>query len=498
MTEETKRTKLALASSFLGGYWNTSGVNRNPWSEKDFDKLDQYDVKEYRKVLNDCRFFYKHDPLASTITNKLIDIGLTTIRVDQGTLSDNEYKIFSGGVMEQIQTFIEEAALEYLTSGLVIPEIKFTMATKLQLEKLGVKRRGSLQLPDTLYIRNPDQIKIKRGFMQTKPSYFLKIPDTFIFFIMNNGIYPDMTEDKEAYRELQRKYPELVAAVKEGKREFKLENDNIIQTKTLSNSDYPIPFLYPALEPMRHKRNIRRMDYAIASRAIAAILQVKVGNDEFPITEDEPDAFDNIESQMRQRNTGNTDIERIFQLFTNHTVEFEWIFPKLESLLNNDKYEEINEDILYALGFPRILVTGETQRTGTSNPKYAMMSPYKSMEKLQRVMLPLAEYIVDQIIEQNKISGRPSDIRFEAINLHDFAEFIEAVKALYESGNLSRESYAKELGYNITEELSSRKDENEMLEEMGLEEYGPVPFSKSPEKVDENKDKNEENKEEDE
>ena len=105
MTEEKEIKKVALASSFLGGYWNQSGVNSNPWSEKDFDKLDKYDVKDYRKVMNDCRFFFKHDSLASTIINKLIDIGITEIKVDQGTLSENEYKIFSGGVMEQIQTF---------------------------------------------------------------------------------------------------------------------------------------------------------------------------------------------------------------------------------------------------------------------------------------------------------------------------------------------------------------------------------------------------------
>lgn len=487
--KETNEKGIALATSFLGDYWNSNKTSSNPWSEKDFDKLDEYDVDDYRKVLNDCRFFYKHESLASTTINKLIDIGITKIKVDQGTLSDNEYKIFQGGLLEQIQAFVEEAALEYLISGLVIPEIKFSMVNTRQLKKLGIKRKPSLLLPDTLYIRNPEQVKIKRGFFQTKSSYFLKIPDKYLYFILNEGTYPDMTEDKEAYEHLKRKYPKMIEEVKAGKREFKLENDHIIQAKTISNSDYPIPFLYPALEPMRHKRNIRRMDYAIASRAIAAILQIKIGNDEFPVTEDEADAFDNIEAQMRQRNTGSKEIERIFQLFTNHTVELEWIFPELESLLHSDKYMEINEDILYALGFPRILVTGETQRSGTSNPKYAMMSPYKSMIKLQRILLPLVEYIIDEVIEENKLGGIPSKISFGDINLNDFNEYLEALAKLYESGNLSREAFATALGFNITEELNKRKEENDLLEKLGLEEFGPVPFSTSPEKVNEKEDK---------
>ena len=490
--KEIKENRIALATNFLGNYWNQNKAPTNPWSEKDFDKLDSYDSEDYKKILNDCRFFYKHDSLASTTIDKLIDIGITKIKVDQGTLSDNEYKIFQGDILEKIQGFIEEAALEYLISGLVIPEIKFTTITDRQVKKLGIKRRSSLLLPDTLYIRNPDQVKVKRGFMQTTPSYFLKIPDKYVFFILSEGVYPDNTVDKEAYEQLKRKYPTMVAAVKAGKREFKLENDHILQTKTLSNSDYPIPFLYSALEPMRHKRNIRRMDYAIASRAIAAILQVKLGSDEFPITEDEPDAFDNIEAQMRQRNTGGTEIERIFQLFTNHTVNLEWIFPNLEALLNNDKYAEINEDILYALGFPRILVTGETAKTGTSQPKYAMMSPYKTMMKLQRVLLPLVEYIVDEIVDQNKLTGTPSAIRFNDINLNDFADYATAIEGLYNAGNLSRESFAKVLGFNIFEELEKRSEENDLLDKLGLEEFGPVPFSASPDKMNEDNDENKE------
>jgi hypothetical protein len=111
------------------------------------------------------------------------------------------------------------------------------------------------------------------------------------------------------------------------------------------------------------------------------------------------------------------------------------------------------------------------------------MSPKKKMERLQRLLLPLVEKIVYDVVEENQLGGEPSDIRFTPINLYDFQIFAEAIKGLYESGNLSRESWAKELGFNIVEELNQRAEENKLLEKLDLEEHGPVPYSETPNKV---------------
>ena len=129
------------------------------------------------------------------------------------------------------------------------------------------------------------QLKIKLGPFSDKPSYFIKVPDEIIFFIQNNGKYPDGTEDKKAFEILKSYYPEFVSQVKAGVREIPVENpDLVIRRKPQPDTQYPVPYLSPTLESLKHKRNLRRMDYALAARVIGAIQLFRLGNDTFPVT----------------------------------------------------------------------------------------------------------------------------------------------------------------------------------------------------------------------
>jgi len=480
--------KKIIYSAFLSNGYDYA----NPWTSDEFDKLDTYNIKDYRNVVDESRFFYKRDPLASTTMNKIIDIGVTELVVDQGTLTDNEQRIVQA-MLPALNEFMEVCALEYLVTGLVVPEYEFYTATKRDLERLRIKRYNSLTLPSTLWVRDSATIKINSTFLTDKPSYYVEIPSDTVFFILNKGVYPDGTEDRELYRELATNYPEIVNAVKRNDYYIKIDDDrNIIRSRYLSNSPYPIPYMYPALEALKHKRNIRRMDYSIASRVISAIQLIKLGNDEYPVTEDDEDAFNEIRAQMRHRDSAGKDIERIFQLFTNHTTTIEWVFPDTKALLDDVKYKSVNQDIIYAFGFPRILITGETERTGTSDPSYAVLSPKSTMEKVRNKLIRVAENVILDTLEYNDIPRVPGDIRFKAINLHNFDEFTTALVELYNSGNLSRTSYAEALGYNLDEEFKQRKEDQELLEEYDLPEYGQLPYSPQPGNTEENKENNEE------
>ena len=90
-------------------------------------------------------------------------------------------------------------------------------------------------------------------------------------------------------------------------------------------------------------------------------------------------------------------VERIFQLFANHTLQVEWVVPDVAALINEQKYVSINQDIIYGLGFPRILITGKSEKTGTSDPQYAMISPARTMDNFRKLVLELIKYIVDEI-----------------------------------------------------------------------------------------------------
>jgi hypothetical protein len=473
-----KERKLAKAQySFWDlGYGNNKIAGN--WSPSDIDKLESLNIKEYHKIIDQCRFYYRKDPIAGTVLNKMIEIGVTELVFDQGTLSQNEFRIFDG-MRAKIQDFIESCGLEYLISGLVIPEVKYVSYTKKQLNELGIKKYTSLTLPDTMWLRDPKTIKINSTMIADKPSYYVILPEEIIFFIMNDGVYPDGNEDKELYAKLLELYPEFVLQVKNGNKEILLDNELVIRRKVLTDSPYPTPYLLNAIEALKHKRNLRRMDYSIAARVISAIQLIKVGSDEFPVTEDEEDAFTAIKNQMTWKNTSNRDIERIFQLFVNHTVSVEWVSPPVDVLLDESKYKEVNQDIFFALGFPRILTTGETERTQTSDPEFASLSPVKTMEDMQRQLLPIANWILQDIADSNGLKDYPKP-RFSAISLHSFRNFVEAMGALYNSGNISRTSYDEAFGYNWEEEMSKKEEEEKLIKKLDLPEFSPQPYSPQP------------------
>lgn len=218
------------------------------------------------------------------------------------------------------------------------------------------------------------------------------------------------------------------------------------------------------------------MDYSIASRVISAIQLFKLGSDDFPVTEDQEETFEDLRKQMLHRYSQNEDIERVFQLFANHTLEIEWIMPPVEALLDETKYREVNDDIIFSLGFPRILITGETSRSGTSQAEYATMSPVRTMENIREKVLHVLSDIVYNIFEKNKFRGE-TKLKFAPINLVSFGELVEGLAKLYDTGNLSRTSFANAFDLDIDEEFRLKKEEKETMDELGLDEYPPQAFS---------------------
>jgi len=476
--KKEERVKLATASySFIDPY------AVNPWAPSLVDKLEIKDISQdtFKEIIETCRFFYKRDPTAGTVVDKMVDIGITDLYISKEELSDNEYRIFSA-ILPKLKEYAEDLALEYLISGLVIPEIKFATVGKEELKKYGIKKYTSMYFPVSLWIRDPATVKINKTILSDKPSFFINIPDDLAYFIKNSGKYKDGTEDKVLYKQLVEMYPEFVRKVRDGKKDILLtENIHlIIRRRVLSDTGYPIPYLYKGIESMKHKRNLRRMDYSVASRVITAIQLIKLGNDTYPVTEDDAGQFEDIKSQMYWRNsTSGREVEKVFQLFANHTLDISWVFPETDVLLDEAKYRDVNQDIVVALGFPKILMTGENERSNSGDSSYAASSPIKTIEHFRSKIITVLQYIINEIADRNNLKSVP-EISFKPLQLAEFGVFITAIRELYTSGNLSREGYASIFGFNIKDELMKRAEENKILKEYQLDDFAPLPHSNTP------------------
>lgn len=458
-------------------------AGKSPW---EVDTLEIEDKLSYKKVVDTCRFFYKHDPLASAVINKLVEISISNLAFDSEGLNANEMRIFEA-ISRKMSEFARIMALEYLLSGMVIPEVSYAEFNKEKLRSVGIiniKGRDSTTLPSNLWVRDSSVVEVKNGIMTDEPSYWISIPQEMIYFILNEGKYQDGTKDLNLYKQLVKEYPEFVKTIREGQTKIKLTNPLIFRGRYLSNSPYPVPYLYPVLESLKHKRNLRRMDYSLASRVITAIMLVKLGSDEFPVTEDDEYLFDSLKAQLAWRSSSsNPEIERIYQLFANHTVEISWVIPDVSALLNDAKYLNVNKDIIQGLGLPSILISGETEKSGSGGANdYSVISPESTMNVIREKILPVLQNICNEISSRNKLKYTPI-VKFEKLNLHDFSVFRAALMDLYNSGNLSREAYAKTFGFNWTEEIEKIEKESKILETKKLPEFAPRPYSNSPKNV---------------
>jgi hypothetical protein len=476
LIDKTKELFSAFATS-LTPLGNNISTN-NPWSADDVDKLEHEEIKGFRKLITACRFFYHKDPLSSTTINKLVEIGVTDVEITQSSLSDNEYKIFST-LKPKLKEFAEIMALEYLLTGLVVPEIQFNPVSREQLKSFDIKKYATVTMPTMMWLRDPSTITIEYSLLGPDPSYFVEVPDKLVYFVQHHGQYEDGNRDVDLYNKLAANYPEFVRDINSGSKKILLNNKHIFRRKVQSNSAYPIPYLESALESLYHKRNLRRMDYSLAARVISAILLFRLGDKDFPITADNQEELEAIKNQIFWRDGQGKNVERIFQLFANHTLQIDWIMPDIKALIDDTKYKDINQEIIFALGFPRILITGESERTGTSDPQFAMMSPIRTMENFRDRIQIVLQYIVDEVVRTNKLKYTPV-VSFMPINLTAFKEYFDALSLLYNTGNVSRETYANALGIKWEDEMYKKSDENDLLKEKELGEFAPQAFSPQP------------------
>lgn len=460
-------------------------ASTNVWKDVKTDLSKVVDKDEFGNTVNLCRFFYKTEPIVSTVINKLVEIGINDIIISKDGLTDNEFRVFEA-LKPRLLEFSETMAQELLLSGLVVPEIGYGPVDKDEIFELGIKTYKRLIFPISMWVRDPKSIKIQSSLMSDSPSYYVQIPDDVIFFIKNKGKYPSGDEDKDLYDNLKTYYPDFVKKVMSGEKEFLIENKLILRRKYLTDNPYPIPYIAASLDPLQHKRRMRRMDYSLMDKVISAIMHIKVGDKDFPVTDSEEDqtVFADLRAQLQFRFQSDQNLERIFQLITNHTIDIKWVFPDTNLLTQSGRYDDINQEILFGLGFPRVLITGEAAKSGTSSPEIAILSPVKTMESLRRKLLKVIRDICRTVAQENNF--KVPYVTFEVLNLHSFKEFMEVLISAYNVSAVSRSSISSYIGYNVEDEIDKLEAEDALLESKGLSKFGQQPFSANPSTTDSN------------
>jgi hypothetical protein len=483
LTNGTSKDKLFKAQSALvptGGEWLGHGA---------IGYLDQAYMgiglspekliipREYQAVIKLCYDYYQRGIGVSRVVDRITELAITDIRNGQRKTSDESNAYFEAVLHSRpsrLMRFLRMASLEYFLSGMVLPRVEW------------VELKGSEISPDLtagktytmpVFDLFPPQLVSIEWAGWGKRRLWLKIPDDDIRTIRNKGGI--IKEQQEKYQMWQTTYPQYVAAIESGANRIEITNDtDPIFRKEVSFSPYPTPYIYCILEPLMFKDQLRRMDFAVASRVVNAILLVQVGSDEFPVTEENQDLVDNLKNQLLARTGNPLQMERLFTLFADHTTKLSWIAPDTAALLNQEKYRQVNEELDEGLGFARILLTGNSRGGTASGNEISTWAIQPQMEELRGNLLEwMNDAVYTPASKENKFRNIPVP-KFKPIRLQDFVKTAAVFMQGFQEGNISRTTRAETMGLDFETETELMKDEANLME--GLPAFQPTPYSPLP------------------
>lgn len=453
MTDVKKLGRAVASQQYIQYPANVPGyVDSNENSSKKFD---------YRKDVKDSRYYYRVDPIAGTVMNRVCDIAVTQLR-NRRKGKNNKQPIkddvlaYYNFVAIGLNEFLKQMALEYLLHGMVVPE--FTTVRKMGTRATEYLGRTRYEFPDKLWCRNVDNIELKRLPSGSERLVYLKIPADDIELVKSKG-----KKDKQKYDYLVKNYPEYVQAISTGETKFLLDSAKPIYRKLVSFHDYPIPYLSNALDPIKHKARLKAMDMSITSRVIEAIRQIKMGNNENPYDDDD------IKAEEQSFNVYASTGEKVFNYFTNHTIEIVWSYPPFEALLSDAKYSEPNLEIFFALGFPRIWVNGETEKSNSSDNALAAIGPLSTINDVRDALIRWIKTFYEKLADLNGFDRIPEPY-FSTVNMSDVANLIQYAKDFTEIGAISKDTVAAFYGSDYETEMEQR-----LVEEEKEKEFTPEP-----------------------
>jgi hypothetical protein len=104
------------------------------------------------------------------------------------------------------------------------------------------------------------------------------------------------------------------------------------------------------------------------------------------------------------------------------------------------------------------------------------------MYRIRESIFPIIKRIIDTIVEDNKLGGS-ANVQFKPINMMASSQFVEGVKALFDSGNLSKQDFAAVFGFDWFGQVDKMQDEQVIVKEAGLKppvKESPKPDSSGP------------------
>lgn len=212
---------------------------------------------------------------------------------------------------------------------------------------------------------------------------------------------------------------------------------------------YPRPRGVKAFEAIAYKNSLRQADLSTLDGITNYILKITVGNDEYPVTDS---------AQLAAVANLFDTTSKSFDVVYNHTLQIEKIVsPEIESILGQDKYLQVNEDITGALAFPRALIDGSKDL----NQGSASLLARTLVEEICYARSQVERWIYNEYREIAESQGfdRFPKVRWDNTILKDIILYMSTVSSLVDRRMLSYRTALEQLGFEFNNELANLTEE---------------------------------------
>jgi len=221
------------------------------------------------------------------------------------------------------------------------------------------------------------------------------------------------------------------------------------------------PMILPIMEDLRFKQVLRRMDISVAESIINPITLFKLGKtpEGFPPSKE---MFQNLASLLKKPVMTKT-------LIWNDLIEIDQKTVDAREVLTQEKYAQINDDILAGLGVSQVLINGGTGG-GSRSFGAAFLSVRTLLERLEDSRTEILTFLNKEFAAVAKAMGfkkRPTVI-WNKMNLRDEAAEKRIVIELLDRKLISAESAMSVLGFEQEIELQRKAREAKQSSKTGV------------------------------
>ena len=217
----------------------------------------------------------------------------------------------------------------------------------LTVAKLAEIEEPKMLIPSRYVFLNPADILFSGGISFYSGSYYKRMSDYELQRIKN----PRTDEDKEVLESLPPEIRKQVVSPNIGVVTMPLDPGKVtcIFYKKQDFEPFACPMVWPVLEDLNAKLELKRLDMAIARTQQQVILLVTTG------AEPDKGGVNQANLLALQNLFQNESIGRV--LVADYTTKAEFVIPQIADILDPKKYEQLEADI--NLGLNNILVGGE-------------------------------------------------------------------------------------------------------------------------------------------